>query len=144
METKDFYKNTIEKEHLIKESTDILRTCDYDYYSDKTYWCKQQMKDIQEKWKAIGSAGNKEKLLWDEFQNIQNQFWKHIKVVNKEMRLLEFTHHIGDLRDDFENAKFLGQWKKVKRLGTLIDEKEDKLMDLEYELVRLKEELGIK
>ncbi len=144
MNANDYYKNTLEKKQIINQSLYILGTCDYDYYSNKTFSCEQQMKDLQKKWKTIGSAGNQQERLWEQFQYIQDKFWKRIKLMRKEMQLLEMSDRLGALRDDFETAEYLGRWNKAEYLSERIEEKEDKLLDLEYEISQLKEELGIK
>lgn len=143
MNANDYCKNTLEKERIIKQSLNILKTCDYDYFSDETFMCEQQMKDFQQKWKTIGSAGNKQKQLGERFQYIQNQFWKHIELMRKKMQLLEWSNCLDDMRDDFKTASYLAQRGKMKNLGSRIEEMQDRFFDLEYEISQLKEELGI-
>lgn len=143
MNYKDYNSNTLKKERIIRQSLNILRTCDYDYYSYTTSMCELQMKDLQKEWKTIGSAGNQQERLWGQFQSIQDQFWKRIKLMRKEMQLLELSDRVGRLRDDFDEAECFRQWGRMKHLSELIDEKEDRLIDLEYEISQLKDELGI-
>lgn len=73
-----------------------------------TFLCEQQMKDLQKEWKTIGSAGNQQSRLRIQFQDIQDQFWKRIKLMRKEMQLLELSDRIDSLRDDFDAAECLG------------------------------------
>lgn len=144
MNSKDYYNNTLKKELIIARSLIILRTCDYDNYpSTATSLCEMQMKDLQKEWKTIGSAGNQQERLWGRFQSIQDEFWKLIKLSRKEMQLLELSDRIGSLQDDFEAAKDRRQWGRMEHLSELIDEKEDNLSYLDYEISQLKEELGI-
>lgn len=139
----NYYKNTMEKVQIIKQSINILEECDYECDAGNTFACEQQMKDLQKEWKTIGSAGNQQERLWKQFQYIQDQFWKRIKLMRKEMKLLEMSDRLGELQDDFETATYLRQWNKAEYLSERIEEKEDRISDLEYEISQLQDELGL-
>lgn len=57
------------------------------------------------------------------------------------MQLLEMSDRLGELQDDFETAKYLGRWNKAEYLSERIEEKEDKILNLEYEISQLQDEL---
>lgn len=130
------------KRKLIDRAKRILNTCNYEYQFE-TDQCKEEMKRLQAKWKTIGRAGDQDKLLREQFQEIQDQFWKHTKLEAKRMRLLDLSDALGSLEDDFECAKIYHQWNKMERLVGLIDKKQDAILNLQAEITQLEEELGL-
>lgn len=143
MTVKDFLKNTALKRNMLETAKYISEKCDYDYYSNLTFDCKRKMKEIQSDWKKVGSAGNQEKILRNQFKTVQDIFWKKIKLVNMEMRILELSDESSELHDDWEIA--LSQYKneKAERLYEAYERKEDKIADLLYEQARIEDELQI-
>ena len=143
MTIEDYRKHTDIKKRLIVQAKNIHNSCDYDYYSTKTAQCKDEMKRLQAEWKRIGPAGNQENMLWKQFRSIQDQFWKRIKLINKEMQLISLSDYVDRLDSDFEDAKFLNQWGRMNRLGDTLDEKRGELMALQDEVSQLEKELGL-
>lgn len=143
MTVKDFLKNTALKRNMLETAKYISDKCDYDYYSDLTFDCQRKMKEIQSNWKRVGSAGNQEKILWNQFKTVQAIFWKKIKLMNMEMRIIELSDESADLHDDFEIALSDHKSGKAEYLYEAYERKEEKIAVLLDEQTRIEEELEV-
>lgn len=147
MSFKDFSKNTDLKRNMLETARYISEKCDYDYYlddySDLTFDCIRKMEEIQSDWKKVGSAGNQEEILWNQFKTVQDFFWKKIKLVNMEMRILKLSDESSELYDDWEIALSQHKNEKANRLYEAYERKEDKIADLSHEQALIEEELQV-
>lgn len=139
----EILRNAALKRNMLETAKYISKECDYDYYSNLTFDCKRKMKEIQLNWKRIGSAGNQEKMLWNQFKTVQDIFWKKIRLVNIEMKILEMSDESDKLHDDFEIALSEHKSQKAEYLYEAYERKQDKIADLSYEQTQIEEELWV-
>lgn len=131
-----FQKHASEKRHIISQAKRIERLCDYEGYDNAHQECEWAMKELQQRWKSVGSAGREEEVLWESFCAVKDRFWKGIKIAKLHDRISDLCFELDNLRDDFE-------FTHKAYLIDLIDRKEDKIMDLQWEIEQIEKELGI-
>ena len=99
-----------------------------------------ELNNMMERWKTIGSAGHQEKELWDRFNEIRKKFFEgrraffherdqqRLVVAEKKRQLVERAHEITGLHDySKENADRMKElsvlWKAAGSAGHETDEK---------------------
>ena len=139
-QSRRFLENAARKSQLVQEAAAIAASGDYSRENT------QRMKDLDQAWKGVGSAGrNSEEQLWPLFREAKERFWAG-KRAYSEQRQQEWRRKLEDaiqrkrdqirnLENQIDNLNYkmngMRNQEYIDNMCRWIDEKQDKIAELE-------------